>query len=49
LLLRQQNKGDLVFKPNEVLEAPFDEISIPNAMVYGVRGVVDKIADHDEL
>jgi len=36
--------GNLVFNQEE-LKTPFNEISIPNPHVYGVRGVVDNIED----
>ncbi|MNH01747.1 hypothetical protein D4100_08510 [Serratia inhibens] len=45
----EKNKGKLVYKPNEVLGIPFNEITIPNPRIYGISGVTDKIEDHDEL
>jgi hypothetical protein len=45
----EENMGNLVYKPNDTLKSPFDEISIPNPRIYGFPGVTDDIVDHDEL
>lgn len=45
----EANMGNLVYKPDDVLQAPFNEISIPNPRIYGFPGVEDDIVDHDEL
>jgi len=45
----EREKGKLIYKPNEKLKHPFNEISIPNPRIYGFPEVADDIEDHDEL